>query len=99
LSGGNAQKSVLARELDTEAKLIIAHSPTRGLDVAACRYVHDQLIEATARGAGVLLISEDLEEVLALSDHIHVISRGVITTSHGGKPAREDIGALMLGHA
>ncbi|MDH3743417.1 MAG: ATP-binding cassette domain-containing protein, partial [Hyphomicrobiales bacterium] len=52
LSGGNAQKSVLARELDTEAKLIIAHSPTRGLDVAACRYVHDRLIEATARGAG-----------------------------------------------
>ena len=99
LSGGNAQKVVLARELDLEAKLIIAHSPTRGLDVAACRYVHDRLIEATARGAGVLLISEDLEEILALADHIHVISRGVIATSNGGKPGREDIGALMLGHA
>ncbi len=99
LSGGNGQKVVLARELDGQAKLIIAHSPTRGLDVAACRYVHDKLIEATKRGAGVLLISEDLEEILALSDHIHVVSRGMITTSNDGKPGREDIGALMLGHA
>ncbi|MEL7467777.1 MAG: ABC transporter ATP-binding protein [Pseudomonadota bacterium] len=99
LSGGNAQKSVLARELDDAARLIIAHSPTRGLDVAACRFVHDRLIEATARGAGVLLISEDLEEILALSDHIHVISRGRLATTENAKPGREDIGALMLGHA
>ncbi|MEM6663119.1 MAG: ABC transporter ATP-binding protein [Pseudomonadota bacterium] len=99
LSGGNAQKSVLARELDTESRLIIAHSPTRGLDVAACRYVHDQLIEATDRGCGVLLISEDLEEILALSDHIHVISRGSLSTTPDARPAREDIGELMLGHA
>lgn len=99
LSGGNAQKCVLARELDKEARLIIAHSPTRGLDVAACRYVHDRLIEATERGAAVLLISEDLEEILALSDHIHVISRGALTTTPDAKPRREDIGALMLGHA
>ena len=98
LSGGNAQKAVLARELDIEARLIIAHSPTRGLDVAACRYVHDRLVEATARGAGVLLISEDLEEILALSDHIHVISRGKLATTANAKPRREDIGALMLGH-
>ncbi|MEM1345971.1 MAG: ABC transporter ATP-binding protein [Pseudomonadota bacterium] len=99
LSGGNAQKSVLARELDPGARLIIAHSPTRGLDVAACRYVHERLIEATARGAGVLLISEDLEEILALSDHIHVLSRGVLATTPGARPSREDIGTLMLGHA
>ena len=98
LSGGNAQKAVLARELDGDARLIIAHSPTRGLDVAACRYVHDRLVEATARGAGVLLISEDLEEILALSDHIHVISRGQLATTPDAKPRREDIGALMLGH-
>ena len=99
LSGGNAQKSVLARELDADAKLIIAHSPTRGLDVAACRYVHDTLIQATERGVGALLISEDLEEILALSDHIHVISRGALSTTPDARPAREDIGALMLGHA
>ncbi|MEM8537482.1 MAG: ABC transporter ATP-binding protein [Pseudomonadota bacterium] len=99
LSGGNAQKCVLARELDADAKLIIAHSPTRGLDVAACRYVHDTLIEATKRGVGILLISEDLEEILTLSDHIHVISRGALSTTPNAKPAREDIGTLMLGHA
>ncbi len=67
--------------------------------MAACRYVHDRLIEATERGAAVLLISEDLEEILALSDHIHVISRGALTTTPDAKPRREDIGALMLGHA
>ena len=99
LSGGNAQKVVLARELDDDARLIIAHSPTRGLDVAACAYVHDRLIEATARGAGVLLISEDLEEVLALSDRISVISRGRISTTADGRPSRAEIGDLMLGHA
>lgn len=99
LSGGNAQKVVLARELDGDARLIIAHSPTRGLDVAACAYVHERLLEAAARGAGVLLISEDLEEILALSDRISVISRGRISTSADGRPDRAEIGALMLGHA
>ncbi|MAC81422.1 MAG: hypothetical protein CML66_25560 [Rhodobacteraceae bacterium] len=99
LSGGNAQKVVLAREIDADARLIIAHSPTRGLDVAACAYVHDRLIEAVARGAGVLLISEDLEEVLALSDRISVISRGRIATTPDGRPDRVQIGELMLGHA
>jgi simple sugar transport system ATP-binding protein len=66
--------------------------------VAACKYVHDKLVEATERGAGVLLISEDLEEILALSDHIHVISRGRLASTPDAKPKREDIGALMLGH-
>ncbi|MEM8731493.1 MAG: ABC transporter ATP-binding protein [Pseudomonadota bacterium] len=99
LSGGNAQKAVLARELDPAARLIIAHSPTRGLDVSACAYVHDQLIAAAARGAGVLLISEDLEEVLALSDRISVISRGRIASTPDGRPDRAQIGELMLGHA
>lgn len=99
LSGGNAQKSVLARELDASARVIIAHSPARGLDIAACRYVHDRLIDAAERGAGILLISEDLEEILALSDHIHVISRGALSTTPNARPQRDEIGALMLGHA
>ncbi|WP_428924943.1 ABC transporter ATP-binding protein [Marinibacterium sp. SX1] len=98
LSGGNAQKVVLARELDDAARLILAHSPTRGLDVAACAFVHGQLAAAAARGAGVLLISEDLEEILALSDRISVISRGRIGTSADGRPDRARIGELMLGH-
>ena len=99
LSGGNAQKVILAREIDGDARLIIAHSPTRGLDVAACAYVHDRLIEAASRGAGVLLISEDLEEILALSDRISVISRGRIASTADGRPDRAQIGDLMLGHA
>lgn len=99
LSGGNAQKAILARELDDHAKVIIAHSPTRGLDVAACRYVHDRLIEAAERGSAILLISEDLEEIIALSDAIHVMSRGRLNTTAGGLPSRTEIGELMLGHA
>ncbi|MEQ8965504.1 MAG: ABC transporter ATP-binding protein [Azospirillaceae bacterium] len=99
LSGGNAQKVVLARELDAEARLVIAHSPTRGLDVAACRYVHARLVEAADRGAAVLLISEDLEEIMALADEIHVMSRGRLATTPDGRPDRTAIGAMMLGHA
>ena len=99
LSGGNAQKVVLARELDEGARLVVAHSPTRGLDVAACRYVHGNLADAAARGAAVLLISEDLEEILALSDEIHVMSRGRLATTPDRRPDRHAIGALMLGHA
>ena len=99
LSGGNAQKAVLARELDAESKLIVAHSPTRGLDVAAYRYIHDRLNEAAERGAAVLLISEDLEEILALADQIHVMSRGLLSTTPDNMPSREEIGDLMLGHA
>lgn len=99
LSGGNAQKVVLARELDDAARLIVAHSPTQGLDVSAQAYVHTRLVEATRRGAGVLLISEDLEEVLQLSDTIHVISRGKIASTPGARPSRAEIGTLMLGHA
>ncbi|MCC6009081.1 MAG: ABC transporter ATP-binding protein [Rhodobacteraceae bacterium] len=99
LSGGNAQKAVLARELDDAARLIIAHSPTRGLDVAACRHVHDRLLEAAGRGAAVLIISEDIEEIMALSDTIHVMSRGRLTSPQGPRPDRAAIGRLMLGHA
>lgn len=98
LSGGNAQKAVLARELDAEARIIIAHSPTRGLDVSACRQVHELLAGAAARGAAVLLISEDIEEILALSDRVLVMSRGRLVAQEG-RPDRAEIGRLMLGHA
>ena len=98
LSGGNAQKVVLARELDDAARVIIAHSPTRGLDVAACQFVHDELVRAATRGAAVVLISEDIEEILALSDHIFVMSRGQLASTENHKPDRRQIGELMLGH-
>ena len=99
LSGGNAQKSVLARELDDSARIIIAHSPTRGLDVAACRYVHGRLLDSANRGCSILLISEDLEEILALSDRVFVMNRGKLLAAAGSNPDRQAIGKLMLGHA
>ena len=100
LSGGNAQKLLLARELDDESAVLIAHSPTRGLDVRACETVHRTIVESVKNGAACLLISEDLDEVLALANRIGVISRGVL---HGpfdaGEISRGQIGELMAGHA
>ena len=100
LSGGNAQKLLLARELRGEASVLIAHSPTRGLDVSACRTVHDLLHGAADAGTACVLISEDLEEVLALSTSVAVISRGrLVGEFAAGKVSRAEIGRLMLGHA
>lgn len=100
LSGGNAQKLLLARELGQGASVIIAHSPTRGLDVQACKAVHSSLIEAARAGAACVLVSEDLEEVLGLSTTVAVMNRGRITgTLRAGEIKRERIGELMLGHA
>ena len=100
LSGGNAQKLLLARELRGKASVLIAHSPTRGLDVSACRTVHDLLLGAADAGTACVLISEDLEEVLALSTTIAVISRGTLVGEFAaGEVSRAEIGRLMLGHA
>lgn len=100
LSGGNAQKLLLSRELDSALSVVIAHSPTRGLDIQACNTVHRLLAGVADCGAACILISEDLEEILALSNTIGVMSRGKIL---GNFPAheitREKIGELMLGHA
>jgi ABC-type uncharacterized transport systems, ATPase components len=99
LSGGNMQKLILGRALRPQPALILANQPTRGLDVGAVAYVHAQLIKARARGAAILLISEDLEEIMALSDRIAVISRGRISepSKRGGKSIRE-LGEMMAGH-
>ena len=100
LSGGNAQKLLLARELRGEASVLIAHSPTRGLDVSACCTVHDLLQGTADAGTACVLISEDLEEVLALSTTIAVISRGRLVGEYAaGTVGRAEIGRLMLGHA
>jgi simple sugar transport system ATP-binding protein len=100
LSGGNAQKLLLARELNQDASVLVAHSPTRGLDVRAYQAVHESILEAARSGTACLLISEDLDEVLRLSTRIAVISRGEI---HGpfsaNKIDRSRIGELMAGHA
>ncbi|GEO36938.1 sugar ABC transporter ATP-binding protein [Skermanella aerolata] len=76
LSGGNMQKLILGRTLSYKPGLILANQPTRGLDVGAVAYVHEQLLAARKAGAGVLLISEDLDELLALADQVAVIHRG-----------------------
>jgi len=100
LSGGNAQKLLLARELEEGASILVAHSPTRGLDVRACNAVHTTIRDAVERGAACLLISEDLEEILGLSTRVAVMSHGRIVGEFSvGEATREVIGKLMLGHA
>ena len=93
------KKLVLARELSGEPRVLIAHSPTRGLDVRACAAVHRALREACRHGAAVLLISEDLDEVLAVSDRIGVINRGRIVGEYDAPADRHEIGRFMVGHA
>ncbi|MEO8393445.1 MAG: ABC transporter ATP-binding protein [Chloroflexota bacterium] len=78
LSGGNIQKVILARTLSQQPNVVIAAQPTRGLDVGATEYVHQKLIEQKQRGAAILLISEDLDETLVLSDRIIVMYKGAI---------------------
>ena len=78
LSGGNLQKVILARELSQKPSCLIANQPTRGLDVGAIEYVHRLLLSQRQQGAAVLLISEDLDEIFALSDRIAVMFKGRI---------------------
>ncbi len=99
LSGGNAQKLVLARELSDDSRLIISHSPTRGLDVRACAAVHEHLVAARDAGAAVLLISEDLDEILMLSDRVGVLNRGRIVGEFSRPVNRVSVGECMAGHA
>jgi len=98
LSGGNQQKLLLARELAGQPRLIVAVHPTRGVDIGATEAIHAALREQRARGAATLLISEDLDELLALSDRIAVLFEGRVV---GTLPARganlEEIGLLMAG--
>lgn len=100
LSGGNMQKLILARVLAENPKIILACQPTWGLDVGAATFVHNQLLAAKKRGAAVLLVSEDLDELLGVADRIHVIYRGRLTPA--ASPEDTDIGAFglaMSGHA
>jgi ABC-type uncharacterized transport system ATPase subunit len=99
LSGGNLQRAILARELSQRPKVLIAASPTRGLDLAAVEGVRRHLLEQRARGTAILLISEDLEELQALSDRILVLYEGSIVgeVSPGGLDD-EQVGLMMAGH-
>jgi ABC-type uncharacterized transport system ATPase subunit len=98
LSGGNLQKLILARVLSRKPRLLIVNLPTQGLDVGATEFVQNKLLEAKKERAGVLLISEDLDEILSLSDRIAPIYEGEIMDIIPGKSAeRETVGALMAG--
>jgi ABC-type uncharacterized transport system ATPase subunit len=98
LSGGNLQKVVLAREFEGEPRVLVVASPTRGLDVAAIETVHRYLRDAAAGGVGVLLISEDLDEILALADRVAVIYEGAIAGELDAASATvEELGLLMAG--
>ncbi|MGZ4289828.1 MAG: ABC transporter ATP-binding protein [Gaiellaceae bacterium] len=100
LSGGNLQKVVLAREFEGEPRVLVVASPTRGLDVAAIETVHGYLREAAEGYVGVLLISEDLDEILALADRVAVIYEGAIVGEREAETTTvEEIGLLMAGGA
>ncbi len=98
LSGGNQQKVIVARELSRPVKLIIANQPTRGLDVGSIEYIHKEIILMRDQGVAVLLISAELDEILALSDRIAVMYRGeIVTTVDAKKVTREQLGLWMAG--
>jgi ABC-type uncharacterized transport system ATPase subunit len=98
LSGGNIQKVVLAREISRNPRAILAAQPTRGLDIGATEYVREQLLEQRKKGAAILLISEDLDEILALSDRIAVIYEGQIMDIVSRESATpQKLGLLMAG--
>ncbi len=95
LSGGNIQKLILARVFEDQPDLILANQPTRGLDLGAANEVARRLMDARKRGAGVLLISEDLDEILALSDRVYVIHDGHLVAAPSND--RAQIGLMMAG--
>lgn len=99
LSGGNMQKLILGRVLDAGPRIIVANQPVQGLDVGAISYVHGRLVAARDSGAAILLISEDLDEVMGLSDVIHVISGGRLSPPFPrGTVSQAELGLWMAGH-
>ncbi len=98
LSGGNQQKVIVARELSHNINLLIANQPTRGLDVGSIEYIHQEIVTMRDRGLGVLLISAELDEIMALSDRIAVMYRGqIVATVDANKVTREQLGLWMAG--
>jgi simple sugar transport system ATP-binding protein len=99
LSGGNMQKLILGRVLSQQPRFVLANQPTRGLDVGAVSYVHQRLLEVRRGGGSVLLISEDLDEILTLSDRIVVIFRGRMSPALSRAEMNiEQLGLMMAGH-
>jgi simple sugar transport system ATP-binding protein len=98
LSGGNIQKVIMARELSRDPKVLIAAQPTRGVDIGASEYIRQRLLEQRENGVAILLISEDLDEILELSDRIAVMFEGrIVGIVKRGEATLEDLGLLMAG--
>ncbi len=97
LSGGHAQRLLTGRELEVGTRVLVLAFPTRGLDVAAAAYLRQTILDACDRGVAVLLISEELDEIIAMSDRILVISEGRISAEFGGRFERVAIGRAMGG--
>lgn len=98
LSGGNLQKLIVAREVSHNAKLQVISEPTRGVDIGAMEFIHNQMIAQRSAGAAILLVSSDLSEVLKLSDRIYVMYEGRINGEVARRDANsEDVGILMMG--
>ncbi|UAJ80519.1 ABC transporter ATP-binding protein [Leifsonia sp. ZF2019] len=99
LSGGNAQKVVLARELSRELRLFVAAQPTRGLDVGSIEFVHKRIVETRDSGVPVIVVSTELDEVAALADRIAVMYRGGIVGIVPGDTSRDVLGLMMAGES
>jgi simple sugar transport system ATP-binding protein len=98
LSGGNAQKVVVARELAEQPRLLLAAQPTRGLDIGATQFVHEELLRLREKDTAILLISADLDELMALSDRFLVMFEGRLIGELSAQQAtRESLGILMAG--
>lgn len=98
LSGGNIQKLIMARELDSRPSVILAAQPTRGVDIGAAEYIHSELIEQRNIGVAIVMISEDLDEILGLADRIAVMFEGrIVTVIDRDVATREALGLAMAG--
>lgn len=99
LSGGNIQKVVVARELSTNPKLILANQPTRGVDIGSIEFIHSKLVDASRNGAAVLMVSSELREILSLSDKLVVMYEGEIVAAFSNIThlTEEELGLYMLG--
>jgi len=98
LSGGNQQKVIVGREFSRPIQLLIASQPTRGLDVGSIEYIHNRIIEKRDEGTAVLVVSSELDEIMALSDRIAVMYRGqIVEIIDASKATKEYLGLLMAG--
>jgi simple sugar transport system ATP-binding protein len=98
MSGGNQQKAIVGREIEEHADLIIFVQPTRGLDIGAIENIHNYILEERKRGAAILLISLELNEVMELADTIGVIFSGeLLKIAPAGEMTRNEVGRYMMG--